>query len=222
MLESIHLQEVSQVFPLSENLLSNISTSFVRGKSYGLEGPSGSGKSTLLHIIAGILAPTKGSVVWQMEDGRALVNAEIVLKNHLGLVFQQPILLPELSVMENVMIKGLMGPAKSADFKRAEQLLERIELGCYGNSHPKTLSAGQQQRVALVRAVFNKPAFLVADEPTGTLDRATARSIFEFMKEVQEEENMGLIIASHDLQLLQEVDYQITLPQFEVITNRAI
>ncbi len=182
-------------------VLRGISVVFEQGKSYAITGISGSGKSTLIHLLAGLDAPTKGTIVYNHQNINAFSEAQKshFLNKTIGLVFQYPYLVKELTVLENVMIKGLIaGLGTQECASQSQALLVQVGLSAKATAYPGQLSGGQQQRVALARALMNRPQFLLADEPTGNLDPHTAQSILELISQAQQEWGMGLIISSHD------------------------
>lgn len=190
-------------------VLKGVDATLIRGKSYAITGVSGSGKSTLLHIIAGLDVPTRGKVFINDRSLEVMSTAERTqfLMHHVGLVFQQPYLIRELSVVENVMLKGLIGGESSAASKeKAYALLARVGLSAKAESKPASLSGGQQQRVAVVRALFNQPAFLLADEPTGNLDASTGQGIIDFLFDCQAEWGMAIVVSSHDARVVERMD----------------
>lgn len=182
-------------------VLKDISGTFMQGGSYGITGVSGTGKSTLLHILSGLDTPTSGDIFF---NDVSLVHADQVmheqfLRNRVGLMFQQPYLIKELSVCENVMMKGLIGGMDAHECEQqAVQLLQHVGLSEKITAAVNTLSGGQQQRVALARALFGRPAFLIADEPTGNLDEKTGSAMVELLLSCQQQWGMGMIISSHD------------------------
>lgn len=183
------------------------------GKRMVVTGPSGVGKSTLLLIIAGIEEPSAGNIFY---EGAAIptlgmLEHEIFLRETVGLMFQYPHLVPEFSVLENVMVKGLSA-GKSMDACRDEgmMLLEKVGLAQLANRSPSFLSGGEQQRVALVRALFLRPAYLIADEPTAHLDSANAELIFDLISKYQEA-GMGVLMSSHDPLSLRHADDVVLL-----------
>ena len=182
-------------------VLKGITATFEPGKTYAITGVSGSGKSTFLHLLAGLDEPTQGFVYYGNQDLAQLTSAEKVtfLTRSIGLVFQQPYLIREMTILENVMIKGLLGFNNYIQTQmRAKKLLEQVGLADKIEQYPGQLSGGQQQRVAIARALMNQPEFLLADEPTGSLDVKTGESIMELLLQLREHWNMGLIVSSHE------------------------
>ena len=165
-------------------------------------GPSGCGKSTLLHLIGGLDAPTSGFVRLDgkelgsmSEDARARLRNESV-----GYVFQAHHLLPQCTALENVLVPTLVRTdpaARKASLERAKRLLERVGLGERMHHRPAQLSGGECQRVAVVRALINEPTLLLADEPTGSLDRAGAEGLGVLLRELNEEEGLSLVVVTH-------------------------
>ncbi|HLC07368.1 MAG TPA: ABC transporter ATP-binding protein [Candidatus Babeliales bacterium] len=205
-------------------VLSNIDSLFMQEKSYAITGISGSGKSTLMHIIAGLDTPTTGTVLFNNISLHTLAAPDLshFLNKSIGLVFQSPHLLKELSVIENVMLPGLISGCKQIDCeKRAEQLLKKVELLHKKNSKIGELSGGQQQRVAIARALFNEPAFLIADEPTGNLDLATGKTIIDLLLSCRQW-GMGIIVSSHDDYVAEKMDVVYTLDQGGLIRHPSI
>lgn len=182
-------------------VLNGVTVVFHQGVKYAIIGPSGAGKSTLLHILAGIDTPTTGEVSCN-EMSLSYFSAErksFFLNKTVGLVFQFPYLIRELSVLENVMIPGLIAQKPyTYCVERAQYLLEEVGIPEKAKRTPASLSGGQQQRVSLARALFNEPAFLLADEPTGNLDTATGKEMLRVMLACQEKYTMGIIVNTHD------------------------
>jgi putative ABC transport system ATP-binding protein len=174
------------------------------GERLAVVGPSGSGKSTLLGLLAGFDRPTTGEVI---VDGRSLgrlSSGELVAYRRctIGFVFQTARLLAHLSALANVMLPlVLMGVAERERARRAAELLERVGLGERVQHFPAQLSGGEQQRVALARALVNRPRLLLADEPTAGLDRATAAGLADWLLDLGAEQQLTLVVATHDLSL---------------------
>ncbi len=182
-------------------VLDRLSVAFNAGSITGIIGPSGSGKSTLLHIIGTLETPTAGTVTY---DGSAPPTGEKELaafrRDHIGFVFQQHHLIPHLSVLENVLVPQLAGKGKrlSGDaVSRANLLLGRVGLAERTSHKPSELSGGECQRVAVVRALLQNPDIVLADEPTGALDAATAETLLDMLLELQREDGFTLIVVTH-------------------------
>jgi lipoprotein-releasing system ATP-binding protein len=181
-------------------ILSGLSFSLRRGENLAILGPSGSGKSTLLSILGTLEPPTSGAVLLAREDPFKLNEsdlAEFRLEN-VGFVFQEHHLLPQCTVLENVLVPFLAdGSATPDDQRRATELLGRVGLAERLTHRPAELSGGERQRVAIARALVREPTLLLADEPTGNLDRTTAGSIAKLLVELQAERNAILIVVTH-------------------------
>ncbi len=172
------------------------------GEQLALRGESGSGKTTFLNVVAGIIRPDAGEV-WL--DGRNLcplpeAERDRVRARTLGYVFQSFHLLPGHTCLENVLLGMAFGPGE--DRERAAALLERVGLGAHLDHWPRQLSTGQQQRVAVARALANRPKLVLADEPTGNLDRVNARAVVSLIRETCREAGAALLLVSHDVEAL--------------------
>lgn len=181
-----------------------------RGESVAVVGPSGSGKTTLLNILGTLDRPDAGSIRLDGVDLVGLDEAGLarVRNRQIGFVFQSHHLLPHLTVLENVLVPTLPledGAARDGAPERARQLLERVGLGERLGHRPGQLSGGERQRVAVVRALINRPKILLADEPTGALDRASARELATLLRELNREEGVTLIVVTHSGELAQEM-----------------
>ena len=180
------------------------------GEFVSIVGSSGSGKSTLLHVLGGLDRPTEGQV-WlngQRFDHMGEAERGYLRNQHLGFVYQFHHLLPEFSALENVAMPLMLREGTNyKDVKaQAEYLLNRVGLSHRLTHKPGELSGGERQRVALARALVAKPALMMADEPTGNLDRKTAVKIFELISDLRQEFNMAMLIVTHDEQLAQSAD----------------
>jgi lipoprotein-releasing system ATP-binding protein len=185
-------------------VLDGVSFTLRRGENLAILGPSGSGKSTLLSILGTLEPPTAGSIRLAGEDPFALGEAALAaFRSHrVGFVFQDHHLLPQCTVLENVMIPFLAdGAATEADQERATQLLTRVGLAERMTHRPAELSGGERQRVAIARSLVREPLVVLADEPTGNLDRTTASSITELLLDLQAERNAILIVVTHSTPL---------------------
>jgi ABC-type lipoprotein export system ATPase subunit len=187
-------------------VLKDVTLQVASGESVAIVGPSGSGKSTLLNIIGALDRPTAGRVLLEGRDLSELSDNElaVVRNRQVGFVFQLHHLLPQYTALENVLVPTLAGPSRSFGDEaeeRARHLLERVDLGDRLLYRPGRLSGGERQRVAVVRALINRPKLLLADEPTGSLDRAAAENLARLLAELNSEEGVTLILATHSLDL---------------------
>lgn len=183
------------------SVLHNINLSVNTGEFLGLMGPSGSGKTTLLNLIAGIDRPTKGRIVIAGTDIAKLGESELAKwrASNIGFVFQFYNLIPVLTAFENVELPLLLTKlSKTERKKHVETALEIVGLGDRMKHYPKQLSGGQEQRVAIARAIVTDPVFLVADEPTGDLDRNSAEEILTLMERLNKEFNKTILMVTHD------------------------
>jgi len=182
-------------------VLDGASLRVATGRSLAICGPSGSGKSTLLNIIAALDRPTSGRVELDGHDLASLDDKALaaVRARSIGMVFQLHHLLPQCTVLENVLIPTMVCPpdADEAPETRARRLLERVGLGDHLAHRPGQLSGGERQRAAVVRALINPPRLLLADEPTGALDRRAADTLADLLVELNTEEDVALIVATH-------------------------
>jgi lipoprotein-releasing system ATP-binding protein len=198
---------VAKEFPTrSEPLvvLRDVSLSLAAGQSAAILGPSGSGKSTLLHIVGALDEPTSGSVTLDGENAFALDAAGLARfrNRNIGFVFQDHYLLPQLTVLENVLIPALAEGAPSAEVQaRAKDLLARVGLAERLEHRPAELSGGERQRTGVARALLLKPKLLLADEPTGNLDRTTGAAIGKLLIDMQQQERAMLLIVTHSPEL---------------------
>jgi lipoprotein-releasing system ATP-binding protein len=187
-------------------VLDQVSLEVAHGEALAIIGPSGSGKSTLLQIIGTLDRPTSGTVSLDGQDLSGLDDPQIaeVRNRQVGFVFQAHYLLPQCTVWENVLVPTLAcsdaALRKGAD-ERADRLLKRVGLAERKSHRPGELSGGERQRVAVVRALINQPQLLLADEPTGSLDHASAQSLGQLLLDLNREEGVTLIVVTHALEL---------------------
>ena len=201
-------------------ILDDVSASIEDGEFVAVTGASGSGKSTLLGLIAGLDAPSSGAILIDGADVVAMSEDELAAlrSEKIGFIFQSFHLIPSLTALENVMIPMEIAGIKDAR-KRGENLLADVGLTDRGHHFPAQLSGGEQQRVAIARAFANQPKILLADEPTGNLDSTNGSHIFELMSDLQNQNNVTLILVTHDALLAEQADRQIVLKDGKVVNN---
>ena len=224
MLELINIRKEYQVPAGNKSVvvLDDISLTVGKGQSVAISGPSGSGKSTLLNIIGALDRPSGGRVVFDDTDLAELDDSRLAkMRNEqMGFVFQLHHLLPQCTVLENVLVPTLAG-AKTTSRKVFEQraggLLKRVGLADWLYHRPGELSAGQRQRVAVVRALINKPKLLLADEPTGSLDAEASETIAELLVELNKTEEVTLIVVTHSSRLAGYMEQVLTIEKGKLI-----
>jgi lipoprotein-releasing system ATP-binding protein len=185
-------------------VLCDVDLQMSRGDALAITGPSGSGKSTLLYILGTLDRPTSGSVRILEQDQCSLGAADVARfrNSTVGFIFQDHHLLPQCSVLENVLIPTLAADGTPGDVEsRAQALLERVGLGQRTGHRPAALSGGERQRVAVCRALINQPSLLLADEPTGNLDRASAQEVGSLLLDLARDQGCMLITVTHSAEL---------------------
>jgi lipoprotein-releasing system ATP-binding protein len=197
-------------------VLRDVNLQLERGAALAIMGPSGSGKSTLLHILGTLDKPTAGEV--RLADQKPFELPERQLADfrnrHIGFVFQDHHLLPQCSVLENVLIPTLVSSNGHTDWnQRARQLLDRVGLSDRLDHQPAELSGGERQRVAVARALIHQPLLLLADEPTGNLDRRTAQAVGQLLLELHQQEQTILVVVTHSAELAGLFPRQMTMAE---------
>ncbi|MDE1351191.1 lipoprotein-releasing ABC transporter ATP-binding protein LolD [Vibrio aestuarianus] len=194
---------------LQTQVLKGVSFNIQAGELVSIIGTSGSGKSTLLHILGALDDASQGSVSFLGQDLSALSsNKQANIRNqHLGFVYQFHHLLADFTALENVAMPLLIGGQKTATAKQAAKaLLEKVGLGHRLSHRPSELSGGERQRVAIARALVNQPDLVLADEPTGNLDHKTALSIYDLMRQMNQEFGTAFLVVTHDSELAEKMD----------------
>lgn len=216
----LQLTNICKSYPQAENgqhlVLNGINLEIDSGESLSIVGPSGIGKSTLLNIIGGLDAANSGEVILCGKLLTKLSDNELadIRNTEIGFVFQLHYLLPQLNVLENVLLPTLAMPTKAnknALIERAGYLLNKTGLETHKYKYPAQLSVGECQRVAVIRSLINKPKLLIADEPTGSLDEHTAAALSESLIQIQHDEKVALIVATHDLALAAKMNRKLQI-----------
>jgi lipoprotein-releasing system ATP-binding protein len=195
-------------------VLRDINLELERGQALAVMGPSGSGKSTLLHILGTLDQPTAGTVRLDGKDPFILPEKELAdfRNRHIGFVFQDHHLLPQCSVLENVLIPTLVSSnGRDQAEAWARQLLERVGLSDRLEHRPAELSGGERQRVAVARALIQHPVLLLADEPTGNLDRRSAQAVGELLLDLHRQEQTVLVVVTHSMELARSFPRQLEM-----------
>jgi len=221
-------------------VLAGVTFDVARGESLAIVGPSGSGKSTLLQIIGTLDRPTNGRVLLDGQDLNQLDDSKLaaVRNQQIGFVFQSHYLLPQCTVIENVLVptlanpssglkatlsssEGVRGRAAESVEARATRLLKRVGLAERLHHRPGQLSGGERQRVAVVRALINQPQLLLADEPTGALDHASATALGQLLVELNQEEGVTLIVVTHAMELAKRMGRVMKLEDGKLREDKA-
>lgn len=203
-------------------VLNDVSVSVKEAEVVSIVGPSGAGKSTLLHILGTLDVPDRGEVILSGTNiFQQKVKALPQFRNqNIGFIFQFHHLLPEFTALENVCIPAFInGKRQSESEKRAKELLERLKLSQRLHHKPSELSGGEQQRVAVARALMNQPKLVLADEPSGNLDTDTAHSLHQLFFELRDEFKQTFIIVTHNEQLAKMADRKIVMKDGRIVEN---
>jgi lipoprotein-releasing system ATP-binding protein len=195
-------------------VLKGVDLDIQRGEVVSIVGSSGAGKTTLLQILGTLERPDSGEIDFDGENPMVLNDSKLsAFRNqHIGFIFQFHQLLPEFTSIENVMIPGMIAGKPKAELEqRAKELLERLRLTDRMHAKPGTLSGGEQQRVAVARALMNKPKILLADEPSGNLDSKNARELHELFFELQKELGQTIVIVTHNEELAEMANRRLVM-----------
>lgn len=224
----LQLKHLSKAYgsPASDKrqvVLDEVSLDIELGQRIAVTGPSGSGKTTLLNMAGSLDKPDQGQVLYGGKDitglsGRGL---EQFRNQAVGFVFQQHLLLPQFTLFENVLLPTLPNKNKEEAGARAEELIKRTGLWDHRDKKPAELSGGESQRTAVVRALINNPAILLADEPTGSLDFVNSSQLFDMLIEFSRTDEVALVVVTHSLELARRMDtlYRLQSGKLEMITE---
>ncbi|UAX42792.1 lipoprotein-releasing ABC transporter ATP-binding protein LolD [Pasteurella canis] len=207
----LHCQNISKSYQegsIQTEVLKGVSFNIEAGELVAIVGSSGSGKSTLLHTLGGLDQPSSGEVFIKGQSlQHANANQLAQLRNqYLGFVYQFHHLMADFTALENVMMPMLIGQQNKTEAKdRAEKMLGAVGLAHRISHRPSALSGGERQRVAIARSLVNNPALVLADEPTGNLDRKTTESIFDLIQQLNHEQNIAFLLVTHDLSLAEKL-----------------
>ncbi len=203
-------------------ILSDVSISIPDGQFVAVTGASGSGKSTLLGLIAGLDAPSSGQIMIDTDEITSLGEDALarIRSEKIGFIFQSFHLIPSLTAYENILIPMEILGLRDVE-TRASALLDQVDLTNRGHHYPAELSGGEQQRIAIARAFANSPKILLADEPTGNLDSKNGQHIFDLMKDLHKQNDVSLVLVTHDPTLAAQAQRQIVLEDGRVITDRS-
>ncbi len=201
-------------------ILSDVSIEIPDGQFVAVTGASGSGKSTLLGLIAGLDAPSSGRIMIDTDEITSLGEDALarIRSEKIGFIFQSFHLIPSLTAFENIVIPMEILGLRDVE-KRANMLLDQVDLTNRGHHYPAELSGGEQQRVAIARAFANSPKILLADEPTGNLDTKNGQHIFDLMKGLHRQNNVTLVLVTHDATLAAQAQRQIVLTDGRVSSD---
>ncbi len=223
-LTNIHKSYENKAAQTTQKVLSGINLTLAQGDCISVVGPSGSGKSTLLNIIGTLEKPSSGQVKFDDTDIVSLNNQQLAkLRNKkIGFVFQAHHLLPQLNVLENILLPTIAFKSKT-DYAQAQnralQWLEQVGLAEKTYQFPNILSGGESQKVAVIRALINQPELILADEPTGSLDAASATIIGDLLAQINQTEKVSLILVTHSERLAQQIGHIHLLSDGQLISS---
>ncbi len=225
-MEILRCENISKVYGEGENAvraLDNISFSVEKGEFVSVTGPSGSGKSTLLHILGGVDRVTSGRVIISDTDITSMHENRLAVfrRRQIGLIYQFYNLMPVLNVEENIALPHLLDGRK-LDRERLDSIIEHIGLSDRRKNLPGQLSGGQQQRVSVGRAMYSHPAIILADEPTGNLDRKNSEDIIELLVNTHLETRQTLIVITHDESIALRADRMIRIEDGRIVKDERL
>ncbi|KEY61015.1 lipoprotein-releasing ABC transporter ATP-binding protein LolD [Serratia sp. DD3] len=225
LLQCDNLCKTYQEGNLHTSVLRDVSFAMQPGEMMAIVGSSGSGKSTLLHLLGGLDSPTSGEVIYKGQSLNTLSSAaKAELRNRqLGFIYQFHHLLPDFTALENAAMPLLIGGTKPAlAEEKALAMLAAVGLEKRSKHRPSELSGGERQRVAIARALVNSPSLVLADEPTGNLDKRTADSIFDLLGELNVRQGTAFLVVTHDLQLAKRLSRQLEMVDGQLQAESAL
>lgn len=225
-MEILRCENISKVYGVGDTsvkALDNVSFSVEEGEFVSIIGPSGSGKSTLLHILGGVDKPASGSVIISNTDIHKLNEDKLAIfrRRQIGLIYQFYNLMPVLNVDENIVLPHLLDGRK-LDMERLDVVVEQMGLKDRRNNLPNQLSGGQQQRVSIGRALFNHPSIVLADEPTGNLDRKNSDEIIKLLKDSNRKLKQTILLITHDESIAVQADRMICIEDGKITRDERI
>ena len=225
LIEITNLDKIYNTSAVPVHAVRDVSCNIDKQEFMAVVGPSGSGKTTLLNIVGGLDNPTSGKVIIDGKDLSTLPQSKLVdyRLGHIGFVFQAYNLIPVFTARENVeFIMLLQGVEKKEREKRAIDLLNQVGLSERVNTRPAQLSGGEQQRVAVARALASRPAFVLADEPTANLDTESAESLLDLMEDLNKKYDMTFIFSTHDVRVMRRARRIVSLQDGSIVEDKVV
>lgn len=223
--KTVNLEKEYRLGEVVVHALRGVNMELKKGEFVVVEGPSGSGKTTLLNLIGALDKPTKGKVYVDGKDLAAMNEKELtgLRRNEIGFVFQFYNLIPVLTAFENIELPMMVAsvPKKKMQ-ERTQELLEMIRLIDRANHRPDELSGGEQQRIAIARALANQPSLVLADEPTGDLDTATGSEVMEVLRETSKREKVTVIVVTHDPSIAEMADRILEMKDGKILSEKQV
>lgn len=218
LLEAVNLQKTYSFGEAQTQALKDVEFTFFDDRFYAITGKSGSGKSTLLHLLGGMESPTKGDVLYRSQSLNTMKDAELskLKRQKFGFVFQSYNLLPELSVLENIMLPADLD-RRRPDKNYIRKILSVLGIQDKSHKYPSQLSGGEQQRTAIARALVNKPEIIFADEPTGNLDQQNGQAVIELLVKLRKHFRQTIILVTHDKDIAAYADEIVHIRDGEIV-----
>ncbi|MCR1949913.1 MULTISPECIES: ABC transporter ATP-binding protein [Clostridium] len=219
----LRTENLSKIYGMGDtkvNALDNLNLRIGKGEFVSIIGPSGSGKSTLLHMLGGVDRPTEGKIYIEDTDISSMNETESALfrRKNIGIIYQSYNLIPTLNVEKNILLPMLLDGVKPKK-EEFDKVIEMLGLSKRLNHLPNQLSGGQQQRVAIGRALIYKPSIILADEPTGNLDRKNTKATLELLKRSNEEYNQTIVMITHDEEIALSAHRMITIIDGKIVSD---